>query len=67
MGQTAKQTTTITADLGELKVPWQAWCQAHGITPNHAIRNAIRQAMGRRGTRSPASRRSENEPTHAWK
>jgi hypothetical protein len=56
MGQTAKRTTTITVDLGELKVPWQAWCQDHGITPSHALRNALRQAMDRRATRAPTPR-----------
>ncbi len=54
MGQRAKRTTTITVDLGELKTPWQAWCQAHGITPSHALRNALRQAMDRKATRAPA-------------
>lgn len=47
MGQRAKRTTTVTVDLGELKAPWQAWCQAHGITLSHALRNAIRQAIDR--------------------
>lgn len=58
MGQRAKRTTTVTVDLGDLKALWQAWCQAHGITPSHA--------MDRKATRAPAplgcaSRRSENE------
>jgi len=56
MGQRAKRTTTVTVDLGELKAPWQAWCQDQGITPSHALRNALRQAMDRRATRVPASR-----------
>ena len=56
MKQTAKRTTTVTVDLGELKAPWLAWCQAHGITPSHALRNALRQAMDRRATRAPAPR-----------
>src|SRR5690348_6650863 len=56
MGQTAKRTTTITVDLGELKAPWQAWCQDQGITPSHALRNVLRQAMDRRATRGPAPR-----------
>ncbi|HNP82726.1 MAG TPA: hypothetical protein PKN47_14795 [Nitrospira sp.] len=56
MGQRAKRTTTITVDLGELKAPWQTWCQAHGITPSHALRNALRQAMDRKATRAPAPR-----------
>ena len=56
MGQTAKRTTTVTVDLGELKAPWQAWCQVHGVTPSHALRNAIRQVMDRRATRAPAPR-----------
>jgi hypothetical protein len=56
MGQTAKRTTTVTVDLGELKAPWQAWCQAHGVTPSHALRNALRQVMDRRATRAPAPR-----------
>jgi len=56
MGQTAKRTTTVTVDLGELKAPWQAWCQAHGITPSHGLRNALRQAMDRMATRGAAPR-----------
>ncbi len=56
MGQRAKRTTTVTVDLGELKAPWQAWCQDHSITPSHALRTAIRQAMDRRATRAPAPR-----------
>jgi len=56
MGQRAKRTTTVTVDLGELKAPWQAWCQAHGITSSHALRNALRQAMDRRATRAPVPR-----------
>lgn len=56
MGQMAKRTTTITVDLGELKALWQTWCQAHGVTPSHALRNALRQAMDRRATRTPAPR-----------
>lgn len=43
-------------DLGELKAPWQAWCQAHGITPSHAIRNVLRQAMDRKAERAPVPR-----------
>ncbi len=53
MGQRAKRTTTVTVDLGELKAPWQAWCQAHGITPSHALRNALRQAMDRKTPHAP--------------
>src|SRR5690242_21558012 len=56
MRQTAKRTTTITVDLGELKAPWQTWCQQQGVTPSHALRNALRQAMDRRATRAPAPR-----------
>jgi hypothetical protein len=56
MGQTVKRTTTVTVDLGELKAPWQAWCQAHDITPSHALRNALRQAMDRRAMSAPALR-----------
>jgi len=40
-----KRTTTITVDLGELKVPWQAWCQRQGVTPSHALRQVLRQAL----------------------
>ena len=56
MGQRVKRTTTVTVDLGDLKAPWQAWCQAHGITPSHALRNALRQAMDKRTGRAPAPR-----------
>ena len=56
MGQRAKRTTMIAVDLGELKAPWQAWCQVHGMTPSHALRNVLRQAMDRKGTQTPAPR-----------
>ncbi len=56
MGQRAKRTTTITVDLGDLKAPWQAWCQDHGVTPSHALRNAVRQAMDRKATQAPPPR-----------
>jgi hypothetical protein len=56
MGQTAKRTTTVTVDLGDLKAPWQAWCQQQGVAPSHALRNALRQAMDRRTTRAPLPR-----------
>jgi len=56
MGQRTKRTTTVTVDLGELKAPWQAWCQAHRITPSHSLRNALRQAMDRKATRAPVPR-----------
>mgnify|MGYP001389057483 CR=1 FL=1 len=53
MGQRAKRTTTVTVDLRELKAPWQVWCQDHRITPSHALRNAIRQAMDGKTTQAP--------------
>jgi len=53
MGQAAKRTTTVTVDLGELKALWQAWCQDHRITPSHALRNVIRQAMDGKTTQAP--------------
>ncbi|WHZ29164.1 MAG: hypothetical protein OJF51_003965 [Nitrospira sp.] len=56
MGKTAKRITTVTVDLGELKAPWQTWCQDHGITPSHALRQALRLTMDRRATRTPAPR-----------
>ncbi len=56
MGQQAKRTTMIAVDLGELKARWQDWCQAHGITPSHALRNALRQAMDQRATKAPVPR-----------
>jgi hypothetical protein len=56
MGQRVKRTTTITVDLGELKESWQTWCEQQGVTPSHALRNALRQAMDRRATRAPAPR-----------
>jgi hypothetical protein len=56
MGQTTKRTTTVTVDLGELNTPWRAWCQDHGLTPSHALRNALRQTMNRRATRAPVTR-----------
>jgi len=56
MGQRPKRTTTVTVDLGDLKAPWQTWCEQQGVTPSHALRNALRQAMDRRATRAPAPR-----------
>ncbi len=56
MGQRAKRTTTVTVDLGELKAPWQAWCQDQACTPSHALQNALRLAMDRRATRAPVPR-----------
>lgn len=40
-----KRTTTITVDLGELKAPWQAYCAQQGVTPSHALRQVVRQAL----------------------
>ena len=51
-----KRTTTITVDLGELKAPWQAWCQDHGVTPSHALRQVLRQALDRHATPSAPPR-----------
>ena len=56
MRQRAKRTTTVTVDLGELKAPWQAWCEQQGVTPSHALRNALRQAMDQRAMRAPVPR-----------
>jgi hypothetical protein len=53
MSKSPKRTTTVTVDLGELKAPWQAWCQDHSITPSQALRNAIRQAMDGKMTHAP--------------
>lgn len=47
-----KRTTTITVDLGELKVPWQVWCQRQGVTPSHALRQVLRQALDGRAPQS---------------
>ena len=63
MEQKFKRTTTVTVDLGDLKAPWQAWCERQGVTPSHALRNALRQAMDRRATRAPAPR-SRVTPKH---
>ncbi len=40
-----KRTTTITVDLGELKAQWQAYCAQQGVTPSHALRQVVRQAL----------------------
>ena len=56
MGQRVKRTTTVTVDLGDLKAPWQAWCDQQSVTPSHALRNALRQAMDQRTGRAPAPR-----------
>jgi len=53
MGQRTKRTTTVTVDLGELKAPWQVWCQDHSITPSQALRNAIRKAIDGKTTQAP--------------
>ncbi len=51
---TTKRTTTITVDLGELKVSWLAWCQQHQITPSHALRQVLRQAMDKTSRQASA-------------
>lgn len=56
MGQTAKRTTTITVDLGELKAPWQAYCAQQGVTPSHALRQVLRQALDQTPRPSAAPR-----------
>ena len=56
MGQRPKRTTTVTVDLGELKAPWQTWCEQQGVTPSHALRNALRQVMDRSARRAAAPR-----------
>ncbi len=56
MGHRPKRTTTVTVDLGELKAPWQTWCEQQGVTPSHALRNALRQAIDRRATGTSAPR-----------
>ncbi len=53
MGQRVKRMTTVTVDLGELKAPWQAWCEQQGLTPSHALRNALRQAMDGKAAQAP--------------
>jgi hypothetical protein len=40
------RTTTISADLGDLKAPWLAWCQAHQVTPSVALRQILGRAIG---------------------
>ncbi len=72
MGQTAKRrTTTVTVDLGELKVSWQA-----GVRPTASPRAMPSGTpFGRLWAGEPrgflrlgcASRRSLNEPLPAWK
>jgi hypothetical protein len=57
MSKTAKRTTTITVDLGELKAPWQAWCDQQGVTPSQAFRQVLRKALDRTSTQAPVSRR----------
>jgi hypothetical protein len=51
-----KRTTTITVDLGDLKAPWQAWCQQQGVTPSHALRQVLRQALDRHAISSAPPR-----------
>jgi hypothetical protein len=53
MSKTPKRATTITVDLGELKAPWQAWCQDHGVTPSHALRQVLRKTLDRTSTQAP--------------
>ena len=53
-----KRTTTITVDLGELKAPWLAWCQQQAVTPSHAFRQVLRQALdGHRKQSAPPRQR----------
>ena len=40
------RTTTISADLGALKAPWLAWCQAQQLTPSIALRQILGRAIG---------------------
>ncbi len=53
---TTKRITTITVDLGELKAPWQAYCEQQGVTPSHALRQVLRQALGQTPRPSSAPR-----------
>lgn len=39
------RTTSISADLGDLKEPWLAWCQAHQVTPSVALRQVLGRAI----------------------
>ncbi|MBS0167356.1 MAG: plasmid mobilization relaxosome protein MobC [Nitrospira sp.] len=68
MGQRAKRTTTVTVDLGELKAPWQVWCQDQAITPSHALRNAIQQVLDGKTAQAPPRIRvsPRRERATAW-
>jgi hypothetical protein len=51
------RTTTISADLGDLKAPWLAWCQAHQVTPSVALRQILGRAIGGPSAQSVTPRR----------
>lgn len=40
------RTTAISADLGDLKALWLAWCQANQVTPSVALRQILGRAIG---------------------
>ena len=50
------RTTTISADLGALKAPWLAWCQAHQLTSSIALRQILGRAIGRTSAPPPPPR-----------
>ncbi len=51
------RTTTISADLGDLKTPWLAWCQAHQVTPSVALRQILGRAISGASAQSATPRR----------
>ena len=53
---TKPRTTTISADLGALKAPWLAWCQAHQLTSSIALRQILGRAIGRTSAPPPPPR-----------
>ena len=50
------RTTTISADLGALKAPWLAWCQAQQLTPSIALRQLLGREIGRTSASPPPLR-----------
>lgn len=50
------RTTTISADLGDLKAHWLAWCQAQQVTPSVALRQVLGRAISGPSAQSARTR-----------
>jgi hypothetical protein len=54
---TKKRMNTISADIGELKEPWLAWCHEQKVTPSNALRQILGKVVGRTSESSPSTRK----------